>query len=265
MILDEIVEKRKVQLEREKSVLSLETVKKLATEITTPCKDFKSALANKDRLSVISEVKKASPSKGLIQPDFNPPLIASEYEKAGASAISCLTEEHYFQGSSEYLKQIREVVNIPILRKDFIFDEYQIYEARVIGADAILLIAAILSDEQIREFYSLARTLGLYVLAESHDIEEFTRLVNAGCDIIGINNRNLKTFEVTLDTTKEVACAAKSISDDIVLVSESGIKDNADMKRVRENGADAVLIGETLMRAGVSGISSCMNALREGV
>ncbi len=265
MILDDIVAKRKVQLEREKAAVSPEKMKELALLRDKPCRDFKAALSRKDRLSVISEVKKASPSKGLIQPDFNPPLIAAEYERAGADAISCLTEEYYFQGSSEYLKQIRAVVDIPILRKDFIFDPYQIYEARAIGADAILLIAAILSDDEIKDYYRLARDLGLYVLAESHSTEEFNRLSAAGCDIIGINNRNLKTFEVSLDTTANVAAAARKSSQNFVLVSESGIKGNEDMKRLRECGADAVLVGETLMRAGLGGIADCMEKLRSGV
>lgn len=263
MILDDIVLRRKMQLEREKGRVSPDEMRRLGEEAAqTPCRDFKAALKSPERLSVIAEVKKASPSKGLIQPNFNPPLIAAEYERAGADAISCLTEEYYFQGSSEYLRKIRKAVNLPILRKDFITDEYQIYEARAIGADAVLLIAAVLNDSELKRFYELARSLGLYVLAESHSVDELNRLVNVGCDIIGINNRNLKTFEVTLDTTKYVASSA---SGSIVLVSESGIRSNADMKLVRNYGADAVLIGETLMRAGTEGISSCMNSLRNGV
>ncbi|MGN0667158.1 MAG: indole-3-glycerol phosphate synthase TrpC [Huintestinicola sp.] len=261
MILDDIVEKRKLQLEREIARISPHEMKRKAESMTAPCRDFRAALS-KDGLSVIAEVKKASPSKGLIQPDFDPEKISAAYEAAGADAISCLTEEYYFQGSSDYLQTVRRTVNLPILRKDFIFDEYQIYEARVIGADAILLIAAILDEDTIRRFRSLAGDLGLYVLAESHNEEEFEKLLSAGCDIIGINNRDLKTFEVSLETTDRLAHMRKN---DTILVSESGIRDNGDMKRVRSYGADGVLIGETLVKNSISGIADCMNALRKDI
>ncbi|MGN1103201.1 MAG: indole-3-glycerol phosphate synthase TrpC, partial [Huintestinicola sp.] len=213
-------------------------------------------------LSVISEVKKASPSKGLIQPDFDPVKIAVEYEKAGAKAISCLTEEHYFHGSSTYLADIRKSVNIPLLRKDFIFDEYQIYEAKAIGADAVLLIAAMLTDDELKPLYDLAHSLGLDVLCEAHDDEEVLRLVRMGCDIIGVNNRDLKTFRVDIENTKRLAGL---IPENTLLVCESGIKNNEHMKSARDWGADGVLIGETLMRSGLTGISECMKSLREGV
>lgn len=260
MILDEIVEKRKIQLEREMAAADFETVKKAAEKLDRQCISFKNALAKPDRLSVISEVKKASPSKGLIQPNFDPVKIAKEYETCGADAVSCLTEEHYFQGSSEYFKAIRQAICLPMIRKDFIIDEYQIYEARLMGADAILLIAAVLDDEKLKRFGDTARSLGLDILAETHDESELERVLALDFDIIGINNRNLKTFEVTLETTARLA---GMIPEGKVIVSESGIRDNTDMKTVRSYGADAVLIGETLMRSG--NIGATLTALRENV
>lgn len=260
MILDEIVEKRKIQLEREMAAADIETVKKAAERLDRQCISFKNALAKPDRLSVISEVKKASPSKGLIQPNFDPVKIAKEYETCGADAVSCLTEEHYFQGSSEYFKAIRQAIGLPMIRKDFIIDEYQIYEARLMGADAILLIAAVLDDEKLKRFGDTAHSLGLDILAETHDESELERVLALDFDIIGINNRNLKTFEVTLETTARLA---GMIPEGKVVVSESGIRDNADMKTVRSYGADAVLIGETLMRSG--NIGATLTALRENV
>ena len=259
MILDEIVARRKEQLEREISNISREMMKDKAKNANFPVISFKNAI-KKDNLSVICEVKKASPSKGLIRPDFHPVEIAKEYEKAGANAISCLTEEFYFKGSSEFLSSIRKEVNIPILRKDFIFDDYQIYEAKAIGANAILLIAAILSTEQMSEFQELAHSLNLQCLVEVHNQEELEKVLKFTPDVIGINNRNLKTFEVDLNTTEKVR---KNVPRETILVSESGIKDNNDMKMVRSLGADAVLIGETLMRS--DDITSTLHQLREGV
>lgn len=258
MILDDIIEKRKIQLEKEKAAVSPEKMKKIALEMTTPCRDFYAAL-KKSGLSVISEVKKASPSKSVICEDFHPVETAEAYEKAGADAISCLTEEFYFKGSSDYLKAIRKAVDIPILRKDFIFDEYQIYEARSIGADAVLLIAAVLDTETMNNFRELAESLGMNCLFEAHNEEELENILKCSPKIIGVNNRNLKTFEVSLENTKRLAAM---IPDNCVKISESGIKDNADMKFVRECGADAVLIGETLMRSG--NIGETLKALRYG-
>lgn len=259
MILDEIIEKRKIQLEYEKAKISFNEIKEKALSSTFQTKDFKKALSGKN-LSVICEVKKASPSKGLIRPDFHPLKIAKEYESAGANAISCLTEEYYFKGSSDYLKEISYNVNIPILRKDFIIDEYQIYEARVIGASAILLIAAVLDEETMMRFYKLAASLSLQSLVEVHNESELQKALNIGAEIIGINNRNLKTFEVDLNTTGNLASL---IPDDKLIVSESGIKDNSDMKTVHSLGASAVLIGETLMRS--DDIANTLKELRENV
>lgn len=259
MILDKITEQRKIQLAREMSETPFEEVKKAALCMDRQCIGFGAAL-KKDTLSVISEVKKASPSKGLIQPNFDYMKIAAEYEQNGANAISYLTEEHFFMGSSVYFKEIRSKVNIPMLRKDFIIDPYQIYEARTMGADAILLIAAILDDDKLREYKDIAESLGMDILAEVHDETELERVLAADFNIVGINNRNLKTFEVTLDTTARLA---KLIPSGKVIVSESGIKDNGDMKMVRSCGADAVLVGETLMRSG--NIGGTLKALRDGV
>lgn len=259
MILDEIVEKRKIQLEREKQILPFDMIKKQAEKISVPCRSFYSAL-KKDRLSVIAEVKKASPSKSVIREDFHPEEIAAEYEKSGANAISCLTEEHYFQGSSKYLTAIRKNAKIPVLRKDFIFDEYQLYEARVIGADAVLLIGAILDTDTLKRFSGIAHNLGMDCLFEVHNEEELESVLKCSPKIVGINNRNLKTFEVSLENTKKLA---GQIPSSCAVVSESGIASNSDMKIVRKNGADAVLIGETLMRS--ENITETINALRDGV
>lgn len=260
MFLDDIIEKRKIQLAREMSEISPGEMKKRAENAELPVRGFKAALL-KSGLSVIAEVKKASPSKGLIQPDFDPVKIAAAYENSGANAISCLTEESYFQGSAQYLADICKAVSIPVLRKDFVTDSYQIYEARALGASAVLLIAAALDDNTLSEFYSLARSLELDVLAEAHNEEEVSRLVKIGCEIIGVNNRDLKTFEVSLENTKRLR---KFIPEGTVFVCESGIKNNADMHFALDNGANAVLIGETLMRSGLAGIPECMSALREG-
>lgn len=246
MILEQIVEKRKIQLAAAKARISDTEIREKAAKVTSPVKDFKAALSG-ERLAVIAEVKKASPSKGLICPDFHPVQIAKAYEQAGANAISVLTEEHYFQGNGAFLEAIRREVSLPLLRKDFIVDPYQIYEARVLGADAILLIAALLDTKTIVEYRKIAASLGLYVLTEVHDEMELQSVLEADCDIIGINNRNLKTFDVTLETTKRLA---EKVPKGKILVSESGIAGNADMRFVKENGANAVLIGETLMRSG---------------
>ncbi len=256
MILDDIVEKRREQLEEEKENFPLEDMKEMALNSRRVSLDFKAAL-KADGISIISEVKKASPSRGIISEDFRPTEQAKAYEEAGADAISCLTEEHFFKGADKYLADIRASVNLPILRKDFIFDEYQIYEAKVLGADAVLLIAAILSEEELIKLSRLAASLGLFCLTEVHNEEELQKVVRCKCDIIGINNRDLKTFHVDLNTTKRLA---KLVPYDAVLVSESGMKNGNDIKEVKEYGADAVLIGETLMLSG--DIKNTINELR---
>lgn len=257
MILDEICEQRQIQLNAEKKRISPEEMRHLA-ESASLKPGFIEALS-KSGLSCICEVKKASPSKGLIRPDFHPVELAKEYESAGADCISCLTEEHYFQGSSEYLKNIANTVNIPVLRKDFVIDEYQIYEAKYLGASAILLIAAVLEYSRIKSYFDLAHELGLDCLVEVHTPEEMQTVQKFNPKLIGVNNRNLKTFEVSLQTTAELAFLKQEGQ---LLVSESGIKNNQDMQTVQANGADAVLIGETLMRS--ENITGTLHALREG-
>lgn len=249
MILDDILEKRREQLSREKAAIPLSIVRSSAEAAvkTLILRSFKAALKSLPSPAIIAEVKKASPSKGLIAEDFHPAEQAAAYQKAGAAAISCLTEQYYFKGSSEYFKQIRSTVNIPMLRKDFIFDPYQLYEAKVMGADAVLLIAAVLSPALLRDYKLLADELGMDVLAESHNERELETAIVAGCEIFGINNRDLKTFEVSLETTRRLA---KLVPEGSIIVSESGIKTAEDMKFLADLGADAVLIGETLMRSG---------------
>lgn len=245
MILDDIVAYRKKQLAYEKEIMGEKEMMDRAVETARIPKDFLAAL-QKEGLSVIAEVKKASPSKGIICEEFSPVNIAKAYEKAGANAVSVLTEEHYFQGSSQYLQEIREKIEIPILRKDFVVDAYQIYEALVIGADAVLLIAAILDSPTIANFLRIAETLGLYCLVEAHNEVELKTALDAGAQIIGINNRDLRTFEVDLKTTERLTALIPSGK---IVVAESGIATNADMKTVDKYGADAVLVGETLMRS----------------
>ena len=204
-------------------------------------------------IGLIAEVKKASPSMGVICPNFDPVRIAKEYEAAGASCLSVLTDEKFFQGSLDYLRQIRAAVKLPLLRKDFIIDERQILEAIEWGADAILLIVAILTDEQLAKFHSLAGEAGLAVLVEVHDEEELERALKISPKLIGVNNRNLKTFKVDLVTTERLAeklFSSPATRHASLLVAESGIHTRADVERVRQCGAGAVLVGESLVKQG---------------
>lgn len=259
MILDDIAGYRREQLAREQAAVSASEMRRLAEVEPRPVLDFYHALKD-GGLSIIAEVKKASPSKSVICADFHPVEQAIAYQAAGANAISCLTEEHYFQGSSQYLRAIRQAVQLPILRKDFIIDSYQIDEARVIGADAVLLIAAMLDLEQMQAFYAQASALGLHCLFEVHNEAELEQVLRCKPKIIGINNRNLKTFQVDLNTTKRLA---KLVPSSCVLISESGISQHADMQQAAESSAHAVLIGETLMRSGT--VADTMHMLREGL
>lgn len=197
-------------------------------------------------MSFICECKKASPSKGLIEPDFRYLEIAREYEAAGADCISVLTEPKWFLGSDEYLKGIAKTVSIPCIRKDFTVDEYQIYQAKTLGAAAVLLICSILSEEQLGEYIKICDSLGISAIVEIHNEKEAGMAVRAGARIIGVNNRNLKDFTVDTANSKKLR---DLIPDDIIFVSESGVKSTDDIRAIREIGADAVLIGETLMRA----------------
>ena len=207
---------------------------------------FRPGLFREPELALIAEVKKASPSAGIIAANFDPISQARDYERAGAHALSILTDEKYFGGHLSYLDDIRSQVDLPLLRKDFIVHELQVYESVVAGADAILLIVAALDHARLKDLYEIAKGVQLDVLVEVHNLEEMDRALDLGADIIGINNRNLNTFEVNLQTTEELA---EEIPSDCVAVSESGIKSAEDVRFVRKAGVNAILVGETLMRA----------------
>ncbi len=245
-ILDEIAAKtrERVAALKEKTPLSEIKARAEALDANTGF-PFKNALSGAE-IAFICEVKKASPSKGVIAEDFPYLDIAREYERAGAAAISCLTEPHWFLGRDEYLREIAENVNIPVLRKDFTVDEYMIYEAKTLGASAVLLICSILSESRLSEYLDLARSLGLSALVEAHNETEIELAVKLGAEIIGVNNRDLKTFSVD---TANSARLRELVPRDRIFVSESGVKTAADVAGLRTIGADAVLIGETLMRA----------------
>jgi indole-3-glycerol phosphate synthase len=211
-------------------------------------RDFVGAVSNRDPVALIAEVKKASPSAGLIRANFDPVQIARQYEAAGAHAISVLTDREFFQGRIEFLEEVRAAVKLPMLRKDFLIDELQVYEAAARGADAILLIVAILDDRQLRDFQALARHLRLAALVEVHDEGEFDRAMAAGARMIGINNRNLRDFSVNLKTTEQLAARLRGT--DKIVVAESGIHTRVDVERVAQAGVDAILVGESLMRSG---------------
>ncbi len=245
MILDEIAQYALIRVNESKKRISMDeiiqTADKLPVNNDFP---FKKALSGND-ISFICEVKKASPSKGIIAADFPYLQIAKDYEKAGASAISVLTEPKYFMGNDNYLKEIASKVNIPVLRKDFTVDSYQIYEAKILGASAILLICAILSDEQLKDYINIAHSLGLSALVEAHDETEVKRAIYAGAGIIGVNNRNLKDFTVDINNSIRLR---QLVPKNIIFVSESGIKTPQDIKNLKNNKTNAVLIGETFMR-----------------
>lgn len=246
MILDRIVKVKQQEVERLHETLHLTRAEREIRQMPET-KGFAAALRQtSDPVALIAEVKKASPSKGVIRADFDPVSIALQYETAGASAVSVLTDVEFFQGKPVFLPQIRDVVNLPLLRKDFIIDEYQIYEARLLGADAILLIAGLLSAGQIKRYRELARDLGMDSLVEAHDRRELDKAIAAGATLIGINNRDLHTFEVDLRTTVELA---KELPNGTLLVAESGIFNFEDIRFVQQAGADAVLVGESLMRS----------------
>lgn len=246
MILDEIAAKTRERIAYEKEKCSLEEIKALAESMPVSLEyPFEKALAKKG-MSFICELKKASPSKGIIAEDFPYLQIAEEYERAGASAISCLTEPFYFQGSDQYLREVSQAVSIPVLRKDFTVDPYMIYEAKIHGASAVLLICAILNDEELKSFLNLAHNLGLSALVEAHTEEEVNRAIKAGARMIGVNNRDLKTFAVDLNTSIHLR---NQVPENLLYVSESGIKNAEHIARLAEKGVDAVLIGETLMRS----------------
>lgn len=244
-MLDEIVEKTKQRIEDEKKIITLDDLKNevslMKIEDDFP---FKRALMEED-ISIIAEVKRASPSKGLIAEDFDYLAIAKEYEDAGASAISVLTEPYFFMGSDDYLKDIAANVSIPILRKDFVVDEYMIWQAKALGASAVLLIVSVLDIVQLKKYLDLAHDLGLSAIVETHDGDEIRRALTVGAEIIGVNNRDLTDFTVDIENSINLR---RCVSGDVVFISESGIKTKEDVTRLKENDVDAVLIGETLMK-----------------
>lgn len=240
-ILDTIIVQKKQEVARLKS----KGVSRPEQEVDPP-RGFIRALLQSAEIAVIAEVKKASPSKGIISPDFSPTAIASSYEKGGAEAVSVLTDEKFFLGSLDYIPLVRQVVKLPVIRKDFIIHELQIEEAANYGADAILLIAAILDQGQLRDYLQMSAELDMDVLVEVHDEKELEKSLVAGSRLIGINNRDLRDFTVDLQTTVRLR---REIPDSVPVVSESGIKNHDDMKMLEDHGIAAALIGETLMRA----------------
>ncbi|MEC9096944.1 MAG: indole-3-glycerol phosphate synthase TrpC [Planctomycetota bacterium] len=243
-VLDKIVETKWAEIETAKQQVPEENLREqLGT--APPVRDFFGALAADGPIKLIAEVKKASPSAGLIREDFDPVEIAKAYEANGASCISCLTDQQYFQGSLEFLSAIRQQVRIPILRKDFILDSYQLLEARVAGADAVLLIAECLDDCNLRKLHAEAIDLGLAPLVEFYFPENCQRVLDAGASLIGVNNRNLHTFETNLEHTVNMK---RQVPDECLLVGESGIYTPDDVLLLAEQGIDAILVGESLMR-----------------
>jgi len=244
MILERIVENKKIEVRQLKKERSLLILKESLRNITPP-RDFKTALTGRD-CSIIAEVKKRSPSKGLIRKDFDPVGIASLYEKKGAAAISVLTDERFFGGKNSYLTDIKKTVGIPVLRKDFIIDPYQIYETKGLGGDAVLLITRILDETMLTHCIQLAESLGLSSLVEVHSREDLDKAIAAGAGIIGINNRNLQTFSTDLQNSLDLV---PFIPEDMVVVSESGIMTRDDIEIIMNEGIHAFLVGEALMKA----------------
>ena len=248
--LTNIIEYKKEEVERQKADCRLNSAElEESCRKLPPVKSFISSLKNcrkQNKIALIAEVKKASPSKGLIREDFNPVNIALSYERAGAKAISVLTDEKFFQGNIQYLKDVKKAVKLPVLRKDFIIDSFQIYQTRLMGADMILLIASALGFSKLEEYYRISKKLGLEVLIEVHDKKEFNFALELGAELIGINNRNLETFEVSIRNTINLVqnrdLAGKFI------ISESGIKDHSDLITLKNYGVSGVLVGESLMR-----------------
>jgi indole-3-glycerol phosphate synthase len=249
VILDRIVTQKQIEVAASKVAVNLEKLQEQCQEILgrkEAAPVFSDALRKTGEVALIAEIKKASPSKGLIRPDFNPPEIAGVYTSSGASAISVLTDIEFFQGDPDYLRQAREVSPLPLLRKEFVIDEYQIFEAKTLGAQAILLIMSILDDASVSLYLDLAAKLGLECLVEVHTADEVKRALELGVSIIGINNRDLHTFKTDLNTTFRLRQMIPS--NDIIIVSESGINTRDDVIRLQENGINAMLVGEALVR-----------------
>jgi indole-3-glycerol phosphate synthase len=247
-ILKKIVDRKLEEIADRVSKISLEEVKEKAKAASVP-RGFVDSIKNKiasGKAGVIAEIKKASPSKGVMRENFDPVQIAKSYEKGGAACLSVLTDIDFFQGSDEYLQKARACCSLPVIRKDFIVDPYQVYEARAINADCILLIVACLTDDQLKQLSDLATGLGMDVLVEVHDEQELQRSLKLNLPLVGINNRNLRTFETSLGTTIELL---KQIPDDRIVVTESGIHTPEDVKLMRDNNVNAFLVGEAFMRA----------------
>ncbi len=245
MILDKLAQSTRLRVENEKKIISPDEMKHKALSMPKKNFEFEKALRGED-IQFICEVKKASPSKGLIAPDFPYVQIAKDYEAAGASAVSVLTEPEYFKGSNQYVEEISEAIYLPIIRKDFTVDEYMIYQARAIGASAVLLIGAILDTKTIARYIEICDSLGLSALVEAHDEEEVRSALSAGARLVGVNNRNLKDFTVDINNCTRLR---KLVPSEITFVAESGIKTAEDINVLRSADVNAVLIGETLMRS----------------
>ncbi len=247
-ILQKILRTKQEEIAARSAVHSLVQLQAEAAS-ASPVRGFEQAMRQRlaaGESAVIAEIKKASPSKGLIRENFDPPAIAASYERGGAACLSVLTDAHYFQGSESYLQAARAACQLPVIRKDFIVDRYQVYEARALGADCILLIVAALADAQMMDLYALATELGMDALIEVHDKDELGRALRLNAPLIGINNRNLRTFETSLQTTIELL---PDVPPDVLLVTESSIHTPADVKLMRDHGVHAFLVGEALMRA----------------
>ena len=258
-ILDKIVATKRDEIAAAKAACAQAELEEALAE-APPVRDFFAALSATDEVSLIAEVKKASPSAGLIREDFDPVAIARCYEQHGAACLSVLTDVQYFQGSLDYLRAVRAEVSLPILRKDFILDPYQLVEARVAGADAVLLIAECLEDCDLRSLHNKAIELGMTPLVELYDPENLPRVLDAGAMLIGINNRDLRTFETDLGHTIRLR---KEIPDDRLVVGESGIRTAEDVDRLAKAGVDAILVGESLMRE--ADIGAAVDRLMRGV
>jgi indole-3-glycerol phosphate synthase len=245
MMLTKIIEEKRREVDRTQKSVSLNDLKRKAEALYIRS-TFRKNISRKGHINLIAEIKKSSPSKGIIRADFNPLKIALTYQAAGASAISILTDERFFDGKLEYVTMVKERVTLPILRKDFIIDEYQVYESAASGADAILLIAHILTQEELNRYFDIARELGMDVMVEVHNEEEIEKALNSPATIIGINNRDLMNFNVDISVTQRLI---HLIPENKIIVSESGIETYEQVMFLKSLGVNAVLIGETFMKA----------------